>query len=91
MIGGNCQIMDSDGHPLWPLSARRHYPGIEYDAPVDIGDDVYIGLNVLILKGSSIGNGAVIAAGSVVTGMIPPNCLAAGVPAKVIRPLDDQA
>lgn len=90
MIGGNCQIMDSDGHPLWPLSARRYYPGNEYDAPVDIGEDVYIGLNVVILKGSRIGNGAVIAAGSVVTGDIPPNCVAGGVPAKVIQPLDDQ-
>jgi acetyltransferase-like isoleucine patch superfamily enzyme len=91
MIGGNCQIMDSDGHPLWPLSARWDYPGSEHDAPVEIGEDVYIGLNVMILKGSRIGNGAVIAAGSVVSGEIPPNCLAGGIPAKVIRHLDAQA
>ena len=90
MIGGNCQIMDSDGHPLWPLSARWNYPGDEHDASVDIGADVFIGLNVVILKGTIIGNGAVIAAGSVVSGEIPPNCLAGGVPAKVIRYLDDQ-
>jgi acetyltransferase-like isoleucine patch superfamily enzyme len=88
MIGGNCQIMDSDGHPLWPLTARWHYPGNEHDAPVDIGEDVYIGLNVIVLKGSRIGNGAVIAAGSVVSGDIPPNCVAGGIPARVTRQLD---
>ena len=90
MIGGNCQIMDSDGHPLWPLSARWNYPGTDHDASVDIGEDVYIGLNVVVLKGSRIGNGAVIAAGSVVSGEIPPNCVAGGIPAKVIRRLDAQ-
>jgi acetyltransferase-like isoleucine patch superfamily enzyme len=88
MIGGNCQIMDSDGHPLWPLTARWHYPGNEHDAPVYIGEDVYIGLNVIVLKGSRIGNGAVIAAGSVVSGDIPPNCVAGGIPARVITQLD---
>ena len=89
MLGGNCQIMDSDGHPLWPLSSRSDYPGCEHDAPVYIGSDVFIGLNVVVLKGSSIGNGAVIAAGSVVSGEIPSNCVAGGIPAKVIRYLGD--
>jgi len=89
MLGGNCQIMDSDGHPLWPLSSRWHYSGSEHDAPVYIGEDVFIGLNVVVLKGSSIGNGAVIAAGSVVSGEIPSNCVAGGIPAKVIRYLGD--
>lgn len=71
MIGGNCQIMDSDGHALWPLSARWNYPGTDHDEGVDIGEDVFIGINVTVLKGSCIGNGAVIAAGSVVSGNIP--------------------
>lgn len=89
LIGGNCQIMDTDGHPLWPPESRWYYPGDEHDAPVMIGHNVFIGLNVIILKGATIGDNTVIAAGSVVTGEIPPNVLAAGVPARVIRPLDN--
>jgi acetyltransferase-like isoleucine patch superfamily enzyme len=85
MIGGNCQIMDSDCHPLWPPESRWSYPGDEYDQSVYIGENVFIGINVLILKGVTIGNNSIIAAGSIVTGEIPENCLAAGIPAKVIR------
>jgi acetyltransferase-like isoleucine patch superfamily enzyme len=85
MLGGNCQIMDSDGHPLWPPESRWVYPGDEYDRPVDIGNNVFVGLNVLILKGVTIGDNSIIAAGSVVATSIPENCLAAGMPAKVIK------
>lgn len=85
IIGGNCQIADTDGHPVWPPEARHHYPGNEHDAPVDIGKNVYIGLNVIVLKGVTIGDNSVIAAGSVVNHSIPENCLAAGVPAKVVK------
>lgn len=85
MIGGNCQIMDTDAHPVWPPQSRGIYSGDEYDAPVTIGSNVFIGLNVIILKGVTIGDNSVIAAGSVVHGNVPPNCLAAGVPAKVVK------
>ncbi|HUX91565.1 MAG TPA: DapH/DapD/GlmU-related protein [Gallionellaceae bacterium] len=85
MIAGNCQIMDTDAHPVWPPESRWTYSGDEYDAPVIIGDDVYIGLNVIILKGVTIGDNSVIAAGSIVNRDIPPNCLAAGNPAKVVK------
>lgn len=87
LIGGNCQISDTDGHPLWPPESRSFYPGTEHDAPVTIGKNVFIGLNVTILKGTSIGDNSVIAAGSVVTGDIPRNCLVAGIPARVVRVL----
>lgn len=55
--------------------------------PVSIGDYVWIGMNCLILKGVSIGEGAMIGAGSVVTRDVPPFCLAAGAPARVLRRL----
>lgn len=89
LIGGNCQISDTDGHTLWPAEARSHYPGTEHDAPITIGRNVFIGLDVIILKGVTIGDNSIIAAGSVVSGEIPANCIAGGVPARVIRRLDE--
>lgn len=56
--------------------------------PVVIGDKVWMGARAMVLPGVTIGEGAVIAAGAVVTRDIPPNALAAGIPAKVIRILD---
>lgn len=53
--------------------------------PILIGDDVWIGSKVTILKGVSIGDGAVIASNSVVTKNVPPRCIVAGNPAKIIR------
>lgn len=76
-IGRDVIIRDYDGHlidPEQPISA-----------PVRIGDHVWIGQRAIILKGVTIGDGAVIAAGSIVTGDVPAGALAAGVPAKVIR------
>lgn len=61
------------------------HQGFEAERPVYIGDDVWIGDRVIILPGVHIGNGCVIAAGSVVTKDVPDYAIAAGVPAKVIR------
>jgi acetyltransferase-like isoleucine patch superfamily enzyme len=91
MIGPNVMISDSPYHPLWPLEVRNHYPGNELDAAVTIGDDVWIAAQVIILPGARIGRGSVIGAGSLVSGEIPPGCLAVGRPAKVIRRLESQS
>lgn len=53
--------------------------------PVSIGNHVWIGENSMVLKGVTIGDGAVVAAASVVTKDVPPHCLVAGTPARVIR------
>lgn len=66
-----------------PMKAREKTFG--EDSPVIIGDDVWIGANAIILTGVSIGNGAVVAAGSVVTKPVPTKAVVAGVPAKVIH------
>ena len=83
LIGTRCEIFDSDFHALSAKERRRRSPHCCRD--VVIGDEVFIGSNVRILKGVTIGGGAVIANSAVVTKDIPSNCVAAGIPAKVIR------
>jgi acetyltransferase-like isoleucine patch superfamily enzyme len=52
---------------------------------------VWIGMNSVILKGSRIGDNSIIGAGSLVTGIIPPNVIAGGNPAKVLRPIGPES
>lgn len=85
LIAPNCVIVDSDFHAAWPPDKRAADPGMEADAPVTIGDYAWLGMNSIILKGVTIGTGAIIGAGSVVTRDVPPHCMAAGAPARVIK------
>jgi acetyltransferase-like isoleucine patch superfamily enzyme len=85
-IGSNTTIIDTDFHPLDPLMRQTDFLAGNH-APVIIEDDVFIAMNVMILKGTKIGQGSVIGAGSVVIGDIPPKVIAAGNPASVIREL----
>ena len=85
MIGPNT-LITTVNHPLSP--ARRRLCLAEAK-PVKIGSDVWIGGNVTILPGVTIGNNVVIAAGAVVTHDVPDNVLVGGVPAKIIRELED--
>lgn len=77
-IGEGATIRDSDNHLVV-------YDGYVMTKPIVICDNVWIGLNATILKGVTIGEGAVVAAGAVVTKDVPPNTMVAGVPAKVIK------
>ena len=70
-----------------PLSARERREYYAWAKPVRIGNDVWIGGNVTILPGVTIGDRAVIGAGSVVTEDIPADCVAVGVPARVVKGL----
>jgi acetyltransferase-like isoleucine patch superfamily enzyme len=85
-IGANCKIVDNDFHPLCP-EKRRMNLNKEYTkrAPVKIGDNCFIGMNSIILKGTTIGDNVVVGAGSVVSGQFPDNCIIAGNPAKIIK------
>lgn len=88
MLGPNCIITDSDFHALWPPEKRALEPGYDRDKAVSIGDYAWIGMNSIILKGVTIGAGAIVGAGSVVTRDVPANSLACGNPARTIRKLD---
>jgi acetyltransferase-like isoleucine patch superfamily enzyme len=80
-IGSNCliaagtQIIDSNGHETLLDNPINRINSRDIPKEIIIGDNVWIGLNCLILPGSKIGNGSVIAAGSIVKSEIPPNSL----------------
>jgi len=85
-IGANSVITDTDFHPLAPADRLRD-PAAGATAPIIIEDDVFIGMQALILKGVRLGAGCVIGAGSIVTRDVPPGMIAAGNPARVIGPV----
>ena len=70
-----------------PLDYKTRNEGLEYAKPIRVGNNVWIGGNVVVLGGVTIGNNVVIGAGSVVTKDIPDNSVAFGVPAKKIKDL----
>ena len=75
------------GHPVHPDSRNSGY---EYGIGITIGDNVWVGGNVVMNPGVHIGNNAVIGSGSVVTKDIPDNCIAAGNPCRVIREITEE-
>ncbi len=85
MIAPNVSIYTA-GHPIHPDSRNSGY---EYGIPISVGNNVWIGGNTVILPGVSIGDNAVIGAGSVVTKNVPDNVVAAGNPCRVIRKITE--
>jgi acetyltransferase-like isoleucine patch superfamily enzyme len=83
-IGGGVKILDHNFHAM-DSKARRNSGGDSKPREISIGDDVFVGTNAIILKGTRIGARSVIAAGSVVFGLdIPPDSLVRGNPAEVV-------
>jgi acetyltransferase-like isoleucine patch superfamily enzyme len=96
LIGHGAQIFDNDSHPVDPEDRERQWRRIRYaekqqftvdHAPVKIGERVWIGMYALVMKGVTIGDGAVVAAGSVVTRDVPPLTVVGGNPARTLRTL----
>ena len=85
MIGPHT-LITTVGHPLSPKGRRNE---LGQASEIHIGDDVWLGGNVTVLPGVTIGNNVVVGAGAVVTKDIPDNSLALGVPAKVVRQLEN--
>ena len=85
LVGANTKIIDNDFHPVDPIARLNGDNSQIKHAPIIIGDNVFIGTNSIILKGTTIGNNCVVGAGSVVHGNFGDNCVIAGNPAKVIK------
>ena len=86
MVGPGC-LITTTGHPLTAAGRRNREA---FSRPVTIGNDVWLGGNVTVLPGVTIGDNVVVGAGAVVTHDIPSNSLAVGVPARVVRSLEEE-
>lgn len=83
MFGPNVTVATA-GHPILPILREQVY---QYNMPVVIGRNCWIGAGAILLPGVHIGDGTVIGAGSVVTKDIPANVVAVGNPCRVLRPI----
>lgn len=86
MFGPNVTLVTA-AHPIEPELRRKGY---QYNLPVRIGKNCWLGAGVTVLPGVTIGDNSVIGAGSLVTRDIPPNVVAVGVPCRVLRPIGER-
>lgn len=85
MLGPNVTLATA-GHPIYPPLREKAY---QYNIPVRIGKNCWLGAGVIVMPGVTIGDNTVIGAGSVVTKDIPANVVAVGNPCRVLRPIGD--
>lgn len=85
-ITAGCAFVTHDGGTL---ILRREVPDLEWTAPISIGNDVYLGVRTLVMPGVRIGDRVIVGAGSIVTRDIPDNSVAAGIPARVLKSVDE--
>lgn len=91
-IGNNVYITagtDFITHDGGTLILRKEVPDLEWSAPIEIGNEVYIGVRCIILPGVTIGDRCIIGAGSIVSKSVPDNSVYAGVPARFICTTDE--
>ena len=88
-ITHGCRFITHDGAVWCFRNKKDEYKSIDYFAPIRIGSNTFIGINSVILPGVNIGENCIIGAGSVVTKDIPPNTVAAGVPARNIKSINE--
>lgn len=85
MFGPNV-VLATAGHPILPELRAQGY---QYNAPIRIGKNCWIGAGVLVVPGITIGDNVVVGAGSVVTKDLPSNVIAVGNPCKILREVND--
>ena len=83
MFASGCYVSDSDWHDTYDRTKE-----LDKHRPIVIGENCWLGVRVIVGKGVTIGDNTIVGAGSVVTKDLPPNCIAAGNPAVVVRELD---
>ena len=79
-------VLATAGHPIDPELRERYY---QYNAPVRIGRNCWLGANVVVVPGVTIGDNVVVGAGSVVTKDLPSNVVAVGNPCRILREVND--
>lgn len=93
VIGDNCviasgvNIIDSNGHEVYSFDRTS---GTDNPKPIKIGNNVWIGVNAVILKGTEIGDNSIVSAGSVVKGVFPPNSIIQGNPATIVKSIENK-
>lgn len=104
MISSDVYVQDNNSHSIYVADRRRDilaseiFGGIGQDAagrdpvcgPVKIGNDVWVGRRAMIMKGVTIGDGAIIAAGAIITHDVPMNAIAAGNPARIVKYIEQE-
>jgi acetyltransferase-like isoleucine patch superfamily enzyme len=101
LLAHGAQVFDNDTHPIDPVERRAHFRSIlklgprrEFPIgvrPVRIGQDCWLGFGAAVMKGVSVGDAAIAAAGAVVTSDVRPRTIVAGNPAREVRSLDGKA
>lgn len=86
MIGPNCTFATA----VHPTSPRLRRSKLQFNKPIHIGENVWLGGNVTVLPGVSIGENSIVGAGSIVTKDIPANVIAVGNPARVLREITEK-
>jgi acetyltransferase-like isoleucine patch superfamily enzyme len=99
LLAHGVQVFDNDSHPVSPALREKDYQivlglisGERADigrASIKIGEHVWIGFNAILMKGISIGDGSIVAAGSIVTSDVPAHSIVAGSPARVVKDISD--
>ncbi|RKT78193.1 hypothetical protein DFJ68_1633 [Terracoccus luteus] len=82
MFASGNQLRADDGHPIFDVATGQR---VNPARDITIGNHVWVGLRAILLAGATVGDGTVIGLGSIVTGPVPNNCVAAGAPARVVR------
>jgi acetyltransferase-like isoleucine patch superfamily enzyme len=92
-IGAGTKIYDNDVHSMQAIERRVQFGNMltVRSAPIVIEDDVWLGINTLILKGVTLHRGAVVGAGAVVTDSVPPYCVVVGNPARIVERMSPDA